>query len=665
MISLLIEAALRTLLVALVVAGGLRLLRVSNVLAQKKAWCLVLAAALLMPLLMRWQWLSSSAPIRVPVHPWAQTLNAQPHEAEEALSSSPALSQPVDTSRTYNLAQHSMDRVIAPAASHPAGLAPSVAPQSKSSPSQLLALAWLLYLGISAVLLARLLYGIGAVTRLWMTAEPVRLAPELDRPEGLRLRSSPRIASPVAVGSVVLLPADYPRWDKQKLRIVLAHERSHVRHGDFYLQALADLHAVLFWFSPLSWWLKHKLSDLGEAVSDRAGLEVAASRFSYAQTLLEFAALPRPTLLGVAMAHRSNLSHRIERFLNESHFHQAFAGSRRRIALAVLIAPVALFAATALVRVEAAGQASPQPVPQVQTEAPIAGQTQPALASSPAEPSAPGSFAAPAPTSGPGSITISAVPPAIPPIPPLPGLSADGRASQDGIGKYSNSNDGKGYSYAYFTNGDSYALITSSNDHITFSGDWNEDTHAEIEKARKLTNGKFLWFKRNGKSYFVDDPAIVAQIEALSQPMEALDKKQEELGRQQKELGKQQEELSRKMKDAGIPKAEQKKEMADLIKQMAELKAVQAKNMTAEDWADVERKLADLQGRLGAIQGEIGARQGAVGGEMGKLGGLQGELGSQQGKLGAEQGRLAAEASQKIKAMIDAAFRDGKTHPVE
>jgi hypothetical protein len=139
---------------------------------------------------------------------------------------------------------------------------------------------------------------------------------------------------------------------------------------------LAGVYAAVFWFSPLGWWLKRKLSDLGEAISDRAGLEEAASRASYAQVLLEFAAMPRPTAAGVAMARTSNLSHRIERFLNESSFRQAFAGSRRRILLAILLVPMAVFAGTALIRVEAAasGQAvqPPTPAAAAPAQAPVA-----------------------------------------------------------------------------------------------------------------------------------------------------------------------------------------------------------------------------------------------------------------------------------------------------
>ena len=369
MISLPIEAALRTLLVALAVGGGLRLLRVSNVLAQKRTWCLVLAAALAMPLLMRWQWLSASAPIRVPVRPWVQRADSSPAEAAIAPSTPPSVAAPLGTSPASGFASQPEDSWIAPAPARSGASAPAFAPQSRPNSIQPLTLAWVLYLGVGALLLARLLYGIGAAMRLWTTAEPVCLTPEHDLTAGVRLRSSSRIASPVAVGSGIVLPADYAQWDRQKLRIVLAHERSHLRQGDFYLQALAGLHAVLFWFSPLAWWLKRKLSDLGEAVSDRAGLEVAASRSSYAQILLEFAALPRPTLIGVAMARSSRLSHRMERFLNEPGFRLAFAGSRRRMALAVLLVPAAFFAFTALIRVEAAGQASPQPAPQAQPAA--------------------------------------------------------------------------------------------------------------------------------------------------------------------------------------------------------------------------------------------------------------------------------------------------------
>ncbi len=73
MIPVLIEAALRSLLAGVVVAVGLRLFRIHNVVAQKAAWGLVLAAALAMPWLLpavgQWQLLPESASIVLPAHP--------------------------------------------------------------------------------------------------------------------------------------------------------------------------------------------------------------------------------------------------------------------------------------------------------------------------------------------------------------------------------------------------------------------------------------------------------------------------------------------------------------------------------------------------------------------------------------------------------------------
>ncbi len=232
---------------------------------------------------------------------------------------------------------------------------------------------------------------------------------DLSATHGLRLRASTAVSSPVTIGSSVVLPADYKSWDSEKLRIVLAHERSHIRQGDFYLQALAGLYAAIVWFSPLGWWLKRQLSDLAEAISDRSGLEQAASRASYAQILLEFAAAPHLTEIGVAMARSSNLSHRIERLFNDSAFRQAFTASRRTLATALLV-PVVLFAAATLVRVTAAAQ-TPQQTTSAQSPAPASVPSSPEAAPAAiAAPAAPEAVPAPPQAPAPSSIATPAAP---------------------------------------------------------------------------------------------------------------------------------------------------------------------------------------------------------------------------------------------------------------
>src|ERR1700690_1361681 len=106
MIPSLIEAALRSVLVAFAVWAGLQTFRVRNVLAQKAAWGLVLAAAVFMPMLLplaaRLPGFPARATLILPAHPLslfaallparesvARPLAASPLPAPLASSSAP------------------------------------------------------------------------------------------------------------------------------------------------------------------------------------------------------------------------------------------------------------------------------------------------------------------------------------------------------------------------------------------------------------------------------------------------------------------------------------------------------------------------------------------------------------------------------------------------
>jgi hypothetical protein len=505
----------------------------------------------------------------------------------------------------------------------------------------------------------------------------------------------------------VLLPSDFRQWDVEKLRIVLAHEESHIRHADFYLQVVAGLYGALFWFSPLGWWLKRKLSELSEAISDFAGLEEAASRTSYAKLLVEFAAQPRPTLIGVAMARSSNLSLRIDRLLDESIFRQAFAG-KRRVVLAMLLVPVALFAATAMLRVEAAGQDAPPPPPPVPVvasapapvaptalvapEAPLTGESNPDAAPAAAPAAAP--LAAAVPDLAPAAPDLApAAPDVAPPAAPTPAPapyphpygeihdSADGKADGHAYSQSSSSSDSVSTSsqtdvngkrvpwtsvrhYSYSRNGDSWAVVTGPNK-LRFSGDWIDGTRESIDKARKMAGGEFLWFTRGGKSYLIEDAALVAQVLAMYKPMDELGRQQEELGRQQEKLGQEQAALANEQSQVRVQTPDMSREIADVDAALAKLKAERNTKVSQEELGEIQSRLAELQGKLGEIQGRAGDRMGEYGEKQGHLGELQGKLGEQQGRLGEQQGKIAEEADRKVKSIIDQSLSSGKARPVQ
>jgi beta-lactamase regulating signal transducer with metallopeptidase domain len=781
--TLLIEAAIRSILLAVTVAGALRLFSVRNVLAQKVAWGLVLASAMSLPFVLpmteHWSVLPANVRVVIPADPETllEELQARiqakttPEPKPSQVAAQGAQNPPSADLSEFSSRLPTVDtKLAAPtharlhadsgsevtvqgsvsersAAAPPASQAnvvvaerPQPAPVSLWRRMSLLQLAGLVYLAVAAVMCARLLYGLLAALRVLRSAralgpDSVALQSSLVG-GGLRLRVSSSVSSPVTIGSTVVLPSDYSGWDAAKLRIVLAHERSHIRQGDFYLQLLAGMYAAVVWFSPLGWWLKRKLSDLAEAISDRAGLEEAADRASYAQVLLEFAAAPRPTLIGVAMARHGSLSRRIERLLNDASFRQAFAGTRRAL-VAVIVVPVALFAATALVRVEAAGQQAPAPPPVpaapsavpavapippapeegVATPEQIGEPAAPAIAPEAPEigarPDAEGAVAPQAPAHSPVPPAHAPAAPGVAPVPPVhvpavivldaqPNVSlrapivvvprvtyaplhstmaivapahaglgygySVGQSASSESGTVVASNNGKHSGYRYWSsNGDSYAIVRGNGkENLTFSGDWSEGRKEAIAKARTQAGGKdFLWFTRDGKSYFVDDPVTIAQIEAMYKPMEELGRQQEELGKKQEVLGKQQEELGKQQEAASVPTPDMSKEIAKIDEAMAKLKASQGKMMTQDQFADLQEKIGELQGRLGEIQGQIGEKQGEFGARMGELGSKMGELGAQMGELGAQQGKIAQQADQKVRSIIDESLKNGKAKQVQ
>lgn len=393
---ILVDAAIRSLFVGLIVVVGLRIFRIHDVFARKAALKLVLAGALGMPLLIflagESKIMPSEASIVLPRH--AMTLLEELQAKLLAKSGTPAgespapvkspkappsQSHPVFTPEqgggTASFVQKPGRPANAPA-SQQAMTHPPVPEGSATSTSgsvrapraiPLTGLLLVLYCGIAGILVTRIVLGLAAVVRLWRNALPVSARELPSIASSFHVRASTAVGSPLTIGSGVLLPADYASWDLDKCRVVLAHELSHIRQGDFYLQLLAGLYAAVVWISPLGWWLKRELADLSEAISDRAGIEYAPSRCSYAQILLEFAAAPRPATTGVAMARSGSLTRRIERLLNEQAYRHSFAGSRPRTLCAVVLIPLVLSGATAMVRVQAATHDGVQAASVVQT----------------------------------------------------------------------------------------------------------------------------------------------------------------------------------------------------------------------------------------------------------------------------------------------------------
>ena len=198
--------------------------------------------------------------------------------------------------------------------------------------------------GVAAGLI-RLACGYGFTRRLLRGARQV---------EG-DLYESGWIAVPITIGWLrpkILLPEGWRDWDRERMEAVLAHEREHVRRGDWAIAGMAAINRCAFWFHPLAWWLERKLAALAEQACDDAAILATGRRAQYAEVLLEMAAAVksnRGRLLGpaMAMAKRTEVHVRIDRILDETK--PVFTGlsRRRRAALVACGLPLA-YAAAAL-----------------------------------------------------------------------------------------------------------------------------------------------------------------------------------------------------------------------------------------------------------------------------------------------------------------------------
>lgn len=712
-------SAARALLAACVVGAGLSVLRVRNVAAQKIAWTLVLSGALLMPLLSPWVAQQAWMPHWLPdVH---SILASMKQRTQTAAAPAEPEMQPVQTQATRNTpasirestpawrirqSQTAATAVPQPAPDTGAALygpqLPTRAMETIAPPlrTSLVDTACAIYLVIVAALLLRLFYGLGAAMRLWRNSVPANsFATEIP------IRMHSEIPSPVTIGSGILLPADHTGWGAEKLRVVLAHEGSHVRQGDFYLQLAAGIYAAIFWFSPLGWWLKHKLSDLGEAIGDRAAVAEAASRASYARLLLEFAeqsrdGWTRTTQFGVAMARTGRISHRIERLLNEQRFTQAFTGSRARLIGSAALAALAIVTASALVHAQATSSVQ-QPA-----SAQATGTSHPDTApvTVPAN-AAPAPVQSPAPAPAPAAPAPSAVSPA-----PSPSASPESSpdSSQSSSDAATNANidaeeshtahvHNHSSAYSYSDDGSSYAII-------------NGHGRPMNSHAQALPHGSYLWFTKNGKEYVVDDPAVIARLQAMTSSMDALGAQQKACGRQQAEFGRQQAELAQQLAQMRVNQPDFQKQMADLSaqiarmkidvkipqidtkqledlkqqmaalqlnrpdfdKKMAEMNAQIAKltipKISALDqqrMAELNEKMAETSQKIAAAAAKAAAQDGKFSELQSRLGAQQGKLGAIQGRLGAQQGRLSQELNRKVQEIIQQSLQNGAARPVQ
>jgi len=171
---------------------------------------------------------------------------------------------------------------------------------------------------------------------------------------------------------------------------------------------------------------------------------------------------------------------------------------------------------------------------------------------------------------------------------------------------------------AAFAHGREDAYILSFGNSMTVSS----VSIDEYENLRGKRPADFLWFRRAGKAYLVEDPATLKQARALFAPLRVLDPERDELRRRQEaldeqdqELDQREDEVDRKLDvdsaeddgdDTVAPRTLSDADQHELEREMSEIRARQREVQAAD--RDLERIERDLDAREDEIEREAEAK---------------------------------------------------------
>ena len=141
---------------------------------------------------------------------------------------------------------------------------------------------------------------------------------------------------------------------------------------------------------------------------------------------------------------------------------------------------------------------------------------------------------------------------------------------------------------AFASSGEPFTLVQGKNGAISTYGSGSDNE--ELDRLKRTSNGPFLWFRDHGKSYVIEDRALLARADAAWKPVQALGQEMSALGSQMGEHGRQMGKLGREMGEHGRQSGQlSRADAADLKKLSAQLAEAQRKLASARQAQQIGR----------------------------------------------------------------------------
>ncbi len=302
--------ALKSLLVAAVTLGLLRLTRARSAGERSTIAHLGLFALVALPLVSL-ALPTLSVPLPTPMARLADVAAAPAEKAGPAVPSLP--------SRTQTVPVRAAAASGEPTESWLVGIVAGAAYYAYLFPA----------LVLLALTLAALLRLVGLRRRAEVLVDPVWLSAlaraqrRMGFKNGTALLASDELGSPVSWGLMrpVILLNNAAVLAPEQAEAIIAHELAHVVHLDWAKLILARVATATFWFNPLAWVLAREAHQLREEAADDAVLAANIAGPDYAELLIGVARHQcRGTLLGAhgVAPSKSSLGRRVRRVLDQS-----------------------------------------------------------------------------------------------------------------------------------------------------------------------------------------------------------------------------------------------------------------------------------------------------------------------------------------------------------
>ena len=231
--------------------------------------------------------------------------------------------------------------------------------------------------------------------------------------------------------------------------------------------------------------------------------------------------------------------------------------------------------------------------------------------------------------------------------------------------------------------GEPYAVVRAKDGGFNISG--SSDDWDDVKAARNAIGGEFVWFRENGRSYYIQDPELMAKVNAAWAPVDRLGEQMDAYGKEMDKHGKKMEGLGRQMEQAssGVKPPASEREIREidegmqaLGRQMEELGRKLAETRDDAERERIERRMEEAGKRMEAAgkrmeqahnspqMRKAHAEMEALGAQMKEAGKPMDALGKRMGALGKEMERESKAADQAVRGLIRDAKAKGLAKPV-